>query len=681
MYLISNPVREAIAGDSSSSPPVRTNETVAHLKVGSYYEIDVSSLPQRSPEQLRFIRIAMVSKITSNHVSLRYPSMYSLRSHFGGGGMNRNKPEKGDGVLPLLDESHAMGSEIAGEVLYRRIPPDEVSMRRNSPSFWVSDMDDSSCKEKINWPIYTRRPSRAASWKGSCWSELRSAGMVNWGKRLRVRYQSRHIDEKKNEAGKEGPAVKKEEEEQTAKKDVEEEDAGNETESTDEGGEKGAIDRRNSSRKRKPCGSDSQRPAQRAKETKPNKQNQIAVYKKKVAKKFIDRWSVERYKLAEKNMLKVMKEQNALFGNPILRSELRSEARKLIGDTGLLDHLLKHMAGKVAPGGQDRFRRRHNANGAMEYWLESSDLVHVRKEAGVQDPYWTPPPGWKLGDNPTQDPVCAREIREMREGLASLRREMEKLASKKQEENLAMVTTPSSCVTSQTLDHENLMIPAKEMYAELLKKKDQIEEQLAIVSESLHKMEEDMGWLQSTMEAYTPNTNKNDSEDTLPPLLLESPPAITEEDEDAKEVNEGKLITEITPNTNPPEEEEAKPVGDNKMEIVRSSGFRICRPVGSFLWPNMAAVSVTTAVFSPNPTTGLVTSPPSQQCETLPILSPPPLIKPLAAKRPVLVDLPVTVARPESSRNLNQTSPSTIKAAAGNTAASVLTFPASNLKP
>lgn len=121
-------------------------------------------------------------------------------------------------------------------------------------------------------------------------------------------------------------------------------------------------------------------------------------------------------------MLKVMKEKNAVVGNSMLRAELRSEARKLIGDTGLLDHLLKHMAGKVAPGGQDRFRRKHNADGAMEYWLESSDLVNLRKEAGVEDPYWTPPLGWKLGDSPTQDPVCAGDIRDIREGLASLKR-------------------------------------------------------------------------------------------------------------------------------------------------------------------------------------------------------------------------------------------------------------------
>lgn len=38
---------------------------------------------------------------------------------------------------------------------------------------------------------------------------------------------------------------------------------------------------------------------------------------------------------------------------------------------------------------------------------------------------------------------------------------MEKLASKKEEEELAIMTTPKSCVTSQNVDHDNMMTPAK----------------------------------------------------------------------------------------------------------------------------------------------------------------------------------------------------------------------------
>ncbi|KAK9267329.1 hypothetical protein L1049_009753 [Liquidambar formosana] len=99
--------------------------------------------------------------------------------------------------------------------------------------------------------------------------------------------------------------------------------------------------------------------------------------------------------------------KGAVYGNPVLRPELIEEARKQIGDTGLLAHWLKHMAENVAPGGTERFRRRHNMEGAIGYLVERADLNDVRRAAGVQDPYWNPPPGWKIGDNPAQDPICA----------------------------------------------------------------------------------------------------------------------------------------------------------------------------------------------------------------------------------------------------------------------------------
>jgi len=50
-------------------------------------------------------------------------------------------------------------------------------------------------------------------------------------------------------------------------------------------------------------------------------------------------------------MWEVLKGDGATFENPITRPALRMAARKHIGDTGLLDHLLKHIDGKVAPGG------------------------------------------------------------------------------------------------------------------------------------------------------------------------------------------------------------------------------------------------------------------------------------------------------------------------------------------
>lgn len=120
----------------------------------------------------------------------------------------------------------------------------------------------------------------------------------------------------------------------------------------------------------------------------------------------------------------IMRAKEAVLGNPILRPELRAEARKQIGDTGLLDHLLKHMAGKVVPDRNDRFRRRHNPEGAMEYWLERADLVELRKQAGVEDPYWVPPPGWQPGDEPLlQDPAASamEELKQLKEEMSNMK--------------------------------------------------------------------------------------------------------------------------------------------------------------------------------------------------------------------------------------------------------------------
>ncbi|KAL0734369.1 hypothetical protein Bca4012_010579 [Brassica carinata] len=517
----------------------------------------------------------MVSKITGSHVSLRYPSIHSIRSHFGSNRTNRTKPEKRS-LLPVLDQSHVVSSELAGDLLYRRIAPHQVSMSRNSWSFWVSGNDDNLTRAE-----------------GKCLSELNSGGMIKWGKRMRVRYQSRH---------KESSRFK------------EEEDGGNETEGSDYAYEQKVEGTR---KKRKLVESSIGRLAPK----KNKKETQIVVYKRRSPNQFIDRWSIERYKQAEKNMLKVMKDKNAVFGNPILRSQLRLEARKLIGDTGLLDHLLKHMEGKVAPGGQDRFMRKHNADGAMVYWLESSDLVHLREEAGVADPFWTPPPGWKLGDSPTQDPICAGEIRDIRGELAILKRELEKLASNKDEE-LAIMTTPSSCVTSQNVDHDNMMPLAKEIYADLLKKKYKIEDQLVIIAETLHKMEEDMGWLQKTVDDSCPT--KPDS--TEMPLLLEDSPMMKPLEGEVKEVNK---------ETESPQKGRRSP-----LSIINNTGFRICRPVASFSWPNLPALAAATD-------TDEAASLPSHHRQSR--SSTTCQVKPFAAKRPVDLPFPFTVTPPDQA--------------------------------
>ncbi|XP_065876783.1 protein AMEIOTIC 1 homolog isoform X2 [Euphorbia lathyris] len=161
-------------------------------------------------------------------------------------------------------------------------------------------------------------------------------------------------------------------------------------------------------------------------------ENEISLSSKKG---FTERWSTERYKLAEKRMLDVMKAEGALFENPIPRSVLRMAARKYIPDTGLLDHLLKHIDGKVAPGGTERFRRCYNTEGMMEYWLENADLVKVKQENGVPNSNWVPQSCWIPGSATVQQSVSTGELALLKEEIAKLKRDMEELSTKNKDQN------------------------------------------------------------------------------------------------------------------------------------------------------------------------------------------------------------------------------------------------------
>ncbi|CAL0325238.1 unnamed protein product [Lupinus luteus] len=148
-----------------------------------------------------------------------------------------------------------------------------------------------------------------------------------------------------------------------------------------------------------------------------------------------DKWSDERYKLAEQSMWEILKDEGATSGNPITQPSLRMAAHKHIGDTGLLDHLLKHIDGKVAPGGTELFRRRFNTSGTMEYWLESANLDKVCHEAGVNDPYWIPPSAFHAGNVPSQNADAIGELEILKIEMAQMKKDMEELIAKQQEKS------------------------------------------------------------------------------------------------------------------------------------------------------------------------------------------------------------------------------------------------------
>ncbi|GAY62568.1 hypothetical protein CUMW_218860 [Citrus unshiu] len=528
---------------SSATTLLDDDPGTGHIKVYSFYEIDRTKLPVSAPDHLKSIRIVMVTEKSETRVAVRFPSVNSLRLHF-----SESECVKEQGVkrVPSLDE--------------KRVSGDEIGENKNLWSFWVVGFNGSFDVE-----IHQNKK------KGVCWSELlESREMLKWGKKKKVHYL-------KNEGalissdGFKGEEEEEEEEEEAVKS-----------------GQLLLVEGETSELKRKLHGV--------------NVLSNNIKKKKKKKKKVVNgnsnyRWPKERYALAEVNMWKIMKMKNAVFDKPMLRPELRAEARKLIGDTG-----------KVAPGGQDRFRRRHNADGAMEYWLESADLVNIRKQAGVQDPYWTPPLGWKPGDNPAQDPVCARELKQVKEEIAKLRMEMQDLLSKKHEDNQAIVATP-------------------EMHADLMNKKAKLDEQMMEITQSLFRIEAE--------------TEKPKSSVEEPNKPAES--ALTSDDKQGG-------IDKTT--TLPPETTKVKPE-DRAAKIERlKSGFTLCKPQGSFLWPNMA--------MSPQPNKALVhledlflvPTPPSVSSsiassspqrlfsplsENLPLPNFP--VKPLAERLPVTVTL------------------------------------------
>ncbi|XP_010521524.1 PREDICTED: protein DYAD [Tarenaya hassleriana] len=202
------------------------------------------------------------------------------------------------------------------------------------------------------------------------------------------------------------------------------------------------------------------------------------------------RWSAKRFKSAEQNMMDIMKEKGASFDKRISRQELRTAARQLIGDTGLLDHLLKHIDGKVTPSGVERFRRCYNTDGTLEYWLENADLVKIKREAGVPDTNWVPPSWWK--DAPGE----SAELKLLKEDVAKMKSEIEELLSqqKLQEQADANEKMYKDLVSwraktdQQITKISNSLTSTQGIFKELISWKDKAEQQLLGISNSLNSL-------------------------------------------------------------------------------------------------------------------------------------------------------------------------------------------------
>ncbi|MED6145422.1 hypothetical protein PIB30_025059 [Stylosanthes scabra] len=153
-----------------------------------------------------------------------------------------------------------------------------------------------------------------------------------------------------------------------------------------------------------------------------------------------NRWSAQRYKVAEQKMLEILKAEGATFEHPITGPALRMASLKHISDTGLLDHLLKHIDGKVAPGGIERFRRCFNANRIMEYWLESADSDKVHQKELLQLSYWTPPYVSSEGCTSSQNTDSSDELKLVKTEMAELKKCMQELLAEQQQKSETSLT-------------------------------------------------------------------------------------------------------------------------------------------------------------------------------------------------------------------------------------------------
>ncbi|KAF8655648.1 hypothetical protein HU200_060966 [Digitaria exilis] len=313
----------------------------------------------------------------------------------------------------------------------------------------------------------------------------------------------------------------------------------------------------------------------------------------------VERWSAWRYAAGEAALLDILRARGAIAGKPAPRAELRAKARRHIGDTGLLDHLLRHIADKVPSGSGERVRRRYNPAGGMEYWLEPAELAAMRREAGVDDPFWVPPPGWKLGEPVTPEArtlEVQKQVVELAEELDVVKRQMKQLdsnlvqvskeayiswkgydcmvkANGKLEKEVLSLEEKYENATQVNGELKELLLLLKEKYETVLEKNDKLEGQMVALSTSFQSLKEDM-LLQRIGEQ--------------PMLMLDQEPW----DADKQEASAGNVaagagnqLTDADPvdgsfNSNGGASDSA-----SAEMALRKCSVRICRRDGMLQWP------------------------------------------------------------------------------------------------
>ncbi|XP_072146700.1 protein AMEIOTIC 1-like isoform X2 [Setaria viridis] len=544
---------------------------------GTFYEIDHEKLAPKSPIHLKSVRVVKVSECTNLDVTVKFPSLQALRSFFS------SYPASGTG--PELDERFVMSSNHAARILRRRVAEEGLEGAVHQVNFWLVKpcLYDFAASQQAPLPPVA----------DSCLLTTLKCDGAGWGMRRRVRYIGRHRDEAPKEAGVDGcnTEVSVREEQQRP------------------GTQEVTRSERNCKRKREAEGSSKDKHRDDG-----NTNRKVQGGSKKKAKNRTvesrdgdprhgkDRWSAERYAAAERSLLDIMRSRCARSGAPVMRHVLREEARKHIGDTGLLDHLLKHMAGRVPEGSVHRFRRRHNADGAMEYWLEPAELAEVRRQAGVSDPYWVPPPGWKPGDDVSLvagDLLVKRQVEELTEEVNGVKRQMEQLvdkdgnfdaeraysslkekyrsavrANEKLEKQVFSLKDMCENVFQMNGELEEEVLSFKDKYEHISDKNDKLEEQITYLSSSFLSFKDQLVLALKTETTRQLGLAPSDGNQEAAPRTT----VYLASDDQMTPRADGTVIQGVPD----------KPA----TATARKSSFRVCKPQpqGTFLiWPSMAS--------------------------------------------------------------------------------------------
>uniref|UniRef100_A0ACD5TM90 Uncharacterized protein n=1 Tax=Avena sativa TaxID=4498 RepID=A0ACD5TM90_AVESA len=578
---------------SPSSPLSRqslSTPAIPTYHAGGFYEIDHERLPPRTPIHLKSIRVVKVSEYTSLDITVSFPSILALRSFFS------SFPAPSDG--PELDERFVMSSNHAARILRRRVAEQELEGEMHQDSFWLvnpclydfsaSSHPAATLPDALSSPEAPPAQPKAPA-PISCLLDTLKFDGAGWGVRRRVRYIGRHRDVSKEASigGYETEASVREQlppapEDKRSSIGGKRKRDGAETISTD----KPSTERR----------------AKKKTYKSPKKQKKRHVESKDGdPRRGKDRWSAERYAAAERSLLEIMRSTGARIGAPVMRQALREEARKRIGDTGLLDHLLKHMAGRVPDGSTERFRRRHNADGAMEYWLEPADLAEVRREAGVSDPYWVPPPGWKPGDDVSPaagDLLIKRQVEELTEELNDVKRHMEQLSSNMVELGKEAKSEAERAYSSWKEKYhkvvkaneklEKQVLSLKDTYENVVQKKSKLKKEVRSLKDKYEfvvgkndKLEEQMASLSSSLLSLKDQFLLANNGDKLKVGI----------DQVAVAQKDGKQAIAIGGGGGDQTGQRADVtvVQAGEKRTTRKSSFRICKPQGTSLWPSMGS--------------------------------------------------------------------------------------------